>query len=574
MIDYILGKELPLKVSKELKEYPEFLQKLLFYRDIRTEKEADKFLNPDYDRDTYDPFLIKGMEKTVSRLLKAIKKKEKIIIYSDYDADGIPGGVILHDFFKKIEYKDFENYIPHRHNEGYGLNIGAIKDLAKNGAKLIITVDCGITDIDEVDEANKLGVDVIVTDHHLVGEKLPSAYCILNSKQKDDTYPDDMLCGAGVAFKLVQALITKGNFKLKKGWEKWLLDMVGISTIADMVPLRNENRVLAHFGLIVLRKSPRPGLLKLLKKNRLTQNKLTEDDVGFTIGPRINAASRMDDPMRAFEMLAFRNVIEAGKIADYLDKLNNQRKGQVAAMVKEARHKLKERGVQEVVVIGNPKWRPGLLGLVANSLKDEHQKPAFVWGRDGKGEIKGSCRSEGVSDVLKLMQNTKEGIFSHVGGHKMSGGFSVSDEKIHFLEKSLCESYQSLKIKSSEIVDLKIFVDKKLSLNDVTWGNYKIIEKLSPFGMGNPKPLFLFENVEIFDVKVFGKQDNHLSLSFQNSLGYKIPVIAFFADKHIKDGEIKNPQLVVGNKISFLANMENSTFGWKNELRLRIVEVI
>ena len=210
-----------------------------------------------------------------------------------------------------------------------------MEQFAKDGVTLLITVDCGITDVEEVARAQSLGIDVIVTDHHLPQEILPAAYAILNSKQEGDTYPDNMLCGAGVAWKLVTALLRKGSFDVPKGWEKWLLDMAGLSTIADMVPLKNENRVLAHYGLKVLRKSKRPGLLKLLRKMSIEQNHLTEDDIGFMIAPRINATSRMDIPMKAFHLLSTEDEVLAGELSDHLHKINDERKWTVANIMKE-----------------------------------------------------------------------------------------------------------------------------------------------------------------------------------------------------------------------------------------------
>ena len=217
----VFGEGLPDNVKKEFEIYPTILGELLFYRGLNTFAEAEDFLNSDYKKGTFDPFLIKGMELTVKRILEAIKKNQKIMIYSDYDADGIPGAVILSDFFKKIGFLNFQNYIPNRLQEGYGLNTKAIDGFITEKIDVLITIDCGITDSEEVKLAQDKGIDVIITDHHLVGDELPSALVILNSKQKDDDYPDDMLCGAGVVYKLIQALIEKGDFNLVKGWEKW-----------------------------------------------------------------------------------------------------------------------------------------------------------------------------------------------------------------------------------------------------------------------------------------------------------------------------------------------------------------
>jgi len=554
--------------SDELSAYHPLTQTLLKNRGITTYEEAEKFLHPDYERDIHDPFLILNMEKAVERILRAIDVEEKIVVYGDYDCDGIPGSVILHDFFKKIGYKNFENYIPHRHDEGYGLNTDAVDEFAKTSTTLLITVDCGITDVKEVAHANSFGIDVIVTDHHLPQEVLPSAYAILNSKQKDDTYPDNMLCGAGLAWKLVQALLKKRakEWNVGEGWEKWLLDMAGLSTIADMVPLRNENRVLAHYGLKVLRKSPRPGLMKLLRKLRVDQRYLTEEDVGFTIAPRINAASRMGIPMDAFRLLSTTDETEADVLSDHLNEMNETRKGVVAVMIKEAKKKIASREMREVIVVGNPAWKPGVLGLAANRLMEDYERPVFVWGREGGTHIKGSCRSDGSINVVELMVNVRQGIFLDVGGHELSGGFSISHEQIHFLEEEIILAYKKIEKKSS--VEEAMAVDSTLSLDHVTWETQRLVEQLAPFGIGNPKPLFLFEGIEIKGVKAFGKEKNHLELQFENSVGKRIPAIGFF----ISQDNFKTP-VEEGNFINLFATLEKSMFSGRPELRLRIVDI-
>src|SRR3989344_4561600 len=242
--------------------FSDTLSGLLVNRGITSMREAEAFISPDYKLHTHDPFLMRDMDKAVERVYKAIKNGEKIIIYSDYDADGIPGAVILYDFFKKLDVINFENYIPHRHNEGFGLNREAIDEFKTKDAKLLITIDCGAGDADEVDYANSLGLDVIITDHHELSDKIPSAFAILNPKLKNCEYPEKMLCGSGVIFKFAQAFLKKygAEFNVPVGWEKWLLDLVGIATLSDMVPLTGENRVFAFYGLKVLKKTPRPGL--------------------------------------------------------------------------------------------------------------------------------------------------------------------------------------------------------------------------------------------------------------------------------------------------------------------------
>ncbi|TSC62900.1 MAG: single-stranded-DNA-specific exonuclease, partial [Parcubacteria group bacterium Greene0416_14] len=449
MKKYTVREKIPDSADEALRAYPPLVRSLLFYRDIADEKKAREYLLPDYERDLHDPFLMLDMEKAVERIKQAVQKNEKIIVYGDYDCDGIPGSVVLHDFFEKIQYPYFKNYIPHRYAEGYGLQMPAIEQFAKDGVTLVITIDCAITDVAEVARANELGIDTIVTDHHLPiidpvtgEERLPPAFAVINNKRRGEKYPFTMLCGAATAFKLVQGLLLRPlpTWNIASGWEKWLLDMVGTSTVADMVPLYGENRALAHFGLKVLRKSPRLGLQELLRKMNVAQHALTEDDIGFSIAPRINAASRIADPIDGFNLLSTRDADSAITLSTHLESINQRRKGLVAAMIKEAKGKLAERTMRDVIVIGNTEWFPGLVGLAANTLMEEMERPVFVWGRRGTTVIKGSCRSPGNINVVELMTLAADA-FIDFGGHAVSGGFSVDNERIHFLENALLTAY-------------------------------------------------------------------------------------------------------------------------------------
>ena len=481
---------------------------LLYHRGITSVEEQTKFLNPDYEAHTHDPFLMKDMEKVVARIVSAVEKNERTAIFSDYDADGIPGAVVMHDFFKKVGYTNFENYIPDRHVEGFGLNTKAVEDIAARGARLLLTIDCGITDREEVARANVLGMEVIITDHHLPGIELPPAYAILNPKQDDCAYPEKMLCGSGVVFKLVQALCSRlktGN--IPHGWEKWLLDMIGLATLSDMVPLTGENRTFAHYGLKVLRKSPRVGLAALFRELRVEREHITEDDVGFVITPRINAASRMGQPFDAFRLFSTSDALEAGMLATHLNKINDERKGRVAALVREVRRIVAEGHASRapaIVVAGNPAWRPALLGLVANTLVEDYRKPVFVWGREGNNILKGSCRSDGSVDLSALMHEARS-VFSDFGGHREAGGFAVALEKVHLLENELERAYERVR-QEREKEEPKYRVDAALSLDEVGEELWRSVARLAPFGVGNPKPLFLFECLRVSLVELFGRE--------------------------------------------------------------------
>ena len=565
----------------------ELLSKLLDKRGVRGEKQIDIFLNPDYERDFHDPFLMKDMERACVRIFEAVDNKEKIVIYADYDCDGIPGAVILTDLFKLINYKNFQIYIPQRNSEGYGLNLEAIEQFEKEGIKLLITVDLGVTAVAEVAQAEVNGMDVIITDHHLPRPALagfssfdlPRAYAILNPKV--DNYPDKTLCGAGIVFKLIQGFIKKYGeyFKVKNGAEKWMLDMAGLATLSDMVPLLGENRAFAYFGMKVLKKSPRPGLQKLLAKMNINQRHLSEDDVGFMVIPRLNAASRMDDPMRAYELLATKDEIEAGMLADHLSKINDERKTIVTSIMCEVNKKLRTYEHKEVIVIGNPSWRVGVLGLVAGKISDEYKKPDFVWGKDENDCIKGSCRSDGSVSVVELMTETCES-FLEFGGHELAGGFTAHNEKIHFLEEALSLSFNKirksgkrsfLEEKRSDGKGETLRSDSILNLSEVNMKNWREIEKLAPFGLGNSKPVFLFEGVKIEKIKKFGKNGSgeHLEITFSDKNKNKAVAISFFSNHD----SFETP-LLENKKVNLLATFDLSRFRGREELRLRIVDIL
>lgn len=564
MATFRLADQIPEADSNRLDRYTPLLRQLLYVRGITDPALAEQFLAPNYEEGLHDPLLLHDIEKAVTRIKEAMERGEHIVVFSDYDCDGIPGGVILHDFFKAIGYEHFSNYIPHRHYEGFGLSCEAVVKLAATGAKLIVTIDCGTTDVAAVAQARELGVDVIITDHHEPGEVLPEAVAVVNPKLGN--YPFTELCGAAVVFKLTQALLVSGDYNLAPGWEKWWLDMVGVATIADMVPLIGENRVLAYYGLKVLRKSRRPGLQKLLRKTKTNQQYLTEDDIGFTIGPRINAASRMDTPEDAFYILSSTDEVEAAVRVDHLEKLNQARKTSIALITKELHHRLGELSeVPPVIVFGNPNWRPALVGLAANKLAEEHHRPVFLWGRDGGGKHKGSCRSGGGVSVVRLME-AGNGIFSEFGGHHLSGGFTLLDDAVFDFSDSLLKAYETLG--DSAQVTQDTLIDATLDLDQNLRQLINEFRPLSPFGMGNPKPLFRFTEAVPASVEQFGKGKEHLKLTFLTGAG-KVEAIAFFA---AADSFTATPSTDV--PCSLIAHVEESYFMNRLQVRLRIVDIV
>lgn len=567
-------------VRKALGAYDDLIASLLARRGITTAEEAEAFLSPSYDEHIHDPMLMTDMPKAAERLARAIATGEKVAVWSDYDCDGIPGGVLLHDFLKKAG-ANFVNYIPHRHNEGYGVNIPGLEKLASEGVTLVVTVDSGITDNEAVAAANALGMEVIVTDHHLPSEAgLPPAFAVLNPNARpDETYPFKGLCGAGVAWKLACATLAvgfPGREHIPEGWEKWLLDMAGMSTIADMVPLTGENRVIATYGLYVMRKSPRVGLQKLCKIARVDQKKIAEDDVGFMLGPRINAASRMGDPRDAFLLLSTTDESEADVLAKKLEALNRSRRASAGAITRAVHDRLLERksrgeALPPVIAMGDPDWRPGLLGLVANGIAEEYGRPVFLWGREGNDTIKGSCRSgPGNANVVKLMQQAGD-TFLGFGGHKASGGFSVAPQAVFDLEERLAKALASL---PEEDVREAVRADALLAPEDITRTLLKRIEKLAPFGMQNSKPAIALHDVYVERVSWFGKAEEHLRLHIRRGPEEfpetPIEAMTFYAKRQLGDA---CERLAAGMRISFLAHVEEDTFSRGQPMRLRIVSI-
>lgn len=538
--------------------------------DKRGVTDIESFLNPSYDAHLHDPMLLSDMGKALARFFAALERGERIALYTDYDCDGIASAVVLSDFLRKIGYENFEVYLPHRDIEGYGFHVSAVKELASRGAKLIITADVGISGVDATQAASEAGVDVIITDHHEAMNAIPDAVAVVNPKLAD--YPFPHLCGAAVAFKFVQAALAEGKRRalphflaIPAGWEKWLLDVVALATIADMVSMTGENRVLVHWGLQVLRKSPRPGVQALCAGARIEQRSITEDDIGFSLAPRINAASRMDHPDVAFRLLTTLDRAEAEMLARQLEQLNNQRKGVVVGIVKQAKKRARERfgAATPVTVLGDTAWKPALLGLAANSVMGERGGVVCLWGRDASGALKGSCRSDGRVSLVDLFANAPD-VFEQFGGHAHAGGFTVSNERIHTLQEDLMRAAEAA---INTPVALATESDATLALSVISHALMEDISRLSPFGIGNPKPVFLVPEAKVTQVKRFGKEQNHIEVMLEcRTSGRSFRAFDFF-----KGPEHFTYPPTQGASANILGTLERDTF--RGGLALRIVDV-
>lgn len=539
---------------------PVELEALLVQR-LGLDSETHKaFLEPEYKLG--DLFAFTDMKQAVERLHKAVSEGEQVGIYADYDCDGIPGAVVLVDLFKKLGMMDRVHiYIPDRHDEGYGVSRIGIDALEQKGVTLMITVDVGITAIAEIADAQSRGIDVILTDHHAPLLEFPAAYALIHPAK--GTYTNQDPCGAAVAFYLVCAFLAtyRQEYDIPEGWEKWLLDLVGFATLSDMVPLVGENRMLALYGLHVMKKTRRVGLQTLLMKNNINLAYLTETDLTFTLAPRLNAASRMESPMLAFELLSTDDPRRAGEIVRTLDEINDLRKTLVARVTKAAHGTLEHRALTNelpaIVVVGNPEWRPAVLGLVANKLQEAYGRSFFVWGEAGDGSIKGSCRMVDEHHAALLFQALPDGMMLHAGGHQAAGGFSVSRDQVHFLETALNDAIARVDHTGST---KSAHESIELPLASTTTRHLNTLRKFAPFGVGNTEPHFLFKDVEIQSVKMFGKNKEHIEIVIKDSTGTATAFTFFATDLHIS-------RFTPGATTSFTGTIEA---GWRGGVRIRI----
>jgi single-stranded-DNA-specific exonuclease len=489
--------------------------RLLASRGISTETDAENYINPKYS-ELANPLDIPDMDRAVTTILAAIKSGDKIAIYGDYDVDGVTATAILADFFSKIEVEAV-TYIPSRVDEGYGLNTEAIKNLSKQDIKLVITVDCGSTSLDVVAAANKIGVNIVVTDHHVLKlengkTKLPAAAAVVNPKRLMPEHPLYELAGAAVAFYLVRALQTHFTEQFAPGQEKWLLDLVAMGTICDVVPLAGENRILAKYGLNVLSKSRRVGIQSLAQISEVNLEFVDSYKVGFLLGPRLNAAGRIEHARSALSLLLSKDKEEADKLSAELNELNLQRQEITESIVTEAREIIEQSDKsQKIYLLSGKDWPSGVVGIVASRLADEYGKPMLVM-EDMGGELKGSARSIKNFNIIEALSSCDE-LLSRFGGHAYAAGFSLDKDNLENFSKKL------IQIADAQISDTdlepEICIDLRISAENVNQGFIEELSLLEPFGRGNTKPLFLLEAAKIAEAKLVGSPAVHLKLKLQ-----------------------------------------------------------
>ncbi|MFZ2125411.1 MAG: single-stranded-DNA-specific exonuclease RecJ [Candidatus Saccharimonadales bacterium] len=483
------------------------------------------FLSPDYSS-LHDPFLLPDMDKAVKRLIRAKKNKEKIVIYGDYDIDGLTASTLLVDAFNSLEYKNVEVFIPNRFVEGYGMTVDAVEKIASGGANLIITVDCGSLSHVEIEKANSLGVDVIVTDHHNVADVQPLAAAVINPKRSDSKYPFADLASVGVAFKLVQAMQTKIE-GLEIGQEKWLLDLVALGTVCDIVSLTDENRILVHWGLKVLKQTRRPGLVALMKVATVEREAINARTLGFVLGPRMNAAGRLETAQIALDMLLAGNENEALEHAQHLDDLNIQRRIDQDKIFKEAIKQADKYKNDSVLVLSGVDWNHGIVGIVASKILERYKKPAFVL-QEIDDIAKGSARSYGNFSAADALKDSKE-VITKGGGHKLAAGVTLPKENIETFRRVLNEYYHSLFNLRDEQRHLLPMEDLDAQLDELTESEVISLDILEPFGNGNKEPVIKSENLTVRNVRTMGADGQHVKIELHDSAGHRMHFLAFNA---------------------------------------------
>jgi single-stranded-DNA-specific exonuclease len=486
------------------------------------------FLNPDYSL-LNDPFLLPDIDKAMDRLLIALSKQEKIVIYGDYDIDGLTSTALLYDVLENFGFSNVSTFIPNRFTEGYGLNLDAVERIARENTNLIITVDCGSRSYDEIVLANELGVDIIITDHHETADIQPPAIAVINPKRIDSRYPFRELAGVGVVFKLVQALQQRVPDKLKNGQEKWLLDLVALGTICDVVPLVGENRVLAYFGLRVLPKTRRIGLQALMK---VAQVGLTQDvsarTVGFVLGPRMNAAGRLETAQYSLDMLTADDTPLALEKASRLDELNIQRRSEQSRIQKEAEI-MANADDNPVLVLSSPDWNHGVVGIVAARLLEKYKKPTFIFQEMGE-ESKGSARSFGDFSAVDGVDYCRS-LLIKGGGHKLAAGVTLKTENIAPFRERVNKFYKKY-IKTDQSILLLPKEDTVAEFWELTEELVESISRLEPFGNENKQPVLMTRSVKVCNVKRLGSDAQHVKIELIDQSNLKFSFLAFNAPEN------------------------------------------
>lgn len=535
------------------------IDKILENRGLTDASDLESFLKPDFKKDFHDPFLMKGMKRAVERIEDAIKKNERIIVYGDYDVDGISGCAILvltlQHLGANVSYR-----LPHRITDGYGINEKFINEFKEIGVTLVVTVDCGISNAKEIALAKEKGIDVIITDHHKIPKNYPDdAYAILHPKNPGDSYPFKHLTGAGVAFKLAHALLLRdGHGEDDNSLIFSLLDLASLGTVSDLGPIIGENRLIVKKGLEMLPQTKWEGLRSLQEIAGVKEDKpLSTRTIGFQIAPRINAAGRIDSPYYSLQLLIQEKKTETAKrLAAKLEKLNRKRKSMLEIALEEAEKRYLKHQDAKLIIEYDKKWHVGIIGLIAGKLADKYSRPAIIM-QDFGDYLVASARSPKFFNVIEAITNFSS-YLDHFGGHPQAAGFNIKKEKL--LE--FIEEIQKFTEKSLVTCELKpsIIIDCEIKLTEINWETLNFIDSLEPFGMENERPTFIFKKANVDNIRTVGKEDKHLSLNINNIRGIAFNMGQFtdYARKH--------------KSLDIVFQLERNEWKGKSSLQMKVVD--
>jgi len=510
------------QADQALVKFPPILKQVVFNRGLATDAEARAFLKAEPNANT-DPFQLTGMQATVDRIWYALQHDEPIAIYGDYDVDGVTATALLVQALEALG-ANVRGYIPNRFDEGYGLNKDALDTLKADGVKLVITVDCGIRSPDEALHAQTIGLDLIISDHHHPdGTNLPSAFAVINPKQHGDIYPDKDLAGVGIAYKIAEALLTVQQ-PLNGFQSNDLLDLVALGTVADLAPLVGENRVLVRRGLRQIRETKRQGLFSLAGVADLKIDKCTAGNIGFMLGPRLNASGRLESALASFELLTTRDFMRAGQLAQQLDQQNRQRQSITRTMQEQAEAiAMGEDPKAFLLFAAHEDFNPGVVGLAASRLTEVHYRPAIVAAKSAE-ETRGSCRSIPEFHITDALDQCKDLLVRH-GGHAAAAGFTVKNENLPELVSRLKEIARN----QLGTRDLRqtLTADLEVTLSELNFEVLKHLMFLEPTGYGNPEAVFVSRNIKVKAARTVGADGKHLKLTLEDERGVSVDAIGF-----------------------------------------------
>ncbi len=529
------------------------IAQLLYNRGLAESSQVESFLATD-QRQQGDPFQLPDMHQAITRVYRALLSGENIAIYGDFDADGITATALLAQGLARLDGK-VTPYIPHRLTEGYGLNTSALENLYRQGISLVISVDCGITAVSEVKRARRMGLDVIITDHHTPLDTMPPATAIINPKRTDSTYPFSELTGAGVAFKLLQALLQ--SIGKEKQLDE-LLDLVSLGTVADIAPLLGENRYLVKQGLKLMNTAPRLGLREMIAQAGLTPGHLDAQSISWVLAPRLNAAGRLAHAMTSYKLLMTDSPPEAQQLATWLEQKNVERQRLTTRVLAKAREQVLARGIQPLLIASHREFPPGVNGLVAGRLAEEFYRPAIVI-KTGEEISSGSCRSIPEFNIIAAI-NQCHRLLTHFGGHSQAAGFTLPTRNLPHLQEILLQ----LATEQLEGVDLRtrLDIDTEVTLSDLGGNTFQLMQRLAPFGRGNPPPAFLSRGVESTGCRTMGTNREHLRMKVKQD-GTVWDAVGFGLGNYLAE---------VSHYLDIVYNLDIDRWGGVETLRLNILD--